>query len=80
MERVGVTEARAAFPRLLRRVEAGERFVVTRYGRPAAELRPVAGRDVEAIGSAIEWLDAFRGTHDLGGDSIRALIEEGRRY
>lgn len=80
MERVGATEARADLSRLLRRVEAGECFVITRHGRAVAELRPAVGRDVEAIRNAIEHLREFQRTHDLGGLSIRTLIEEGRRY
>lgn len=80
MERLGITQAKAALSGLLRRVEAGERFVITRRGRAVAELRPVAARDAEAIRDAIERLEEFQRTHDLGGTSIRALIEEGRRY
>lgn len=80
MERVGAASARAALSRLLRRVEAGERFIITRRGRAVAELRPVAARNEETIQNAIERLEVFQGTHDLGGVSIRALIEEGRRY
>lgn len=80
MERVGAAAAKAALSGLLRRVEAGERFVITRRGRAVAELRPVAARDAEAIRDAIERLEEFQRTHDLGGTSIRALIEEGRRY
>ena len=80
MERVGAASARAALSRLLRRVEAGERFVITKRGRAVAELRPVAARDAEAIQDAIERLEEFQRTHDLGGISIRALFEEGRRY
>lgn len=80
MERVGAASARAALSRLLRRVEAGERFVITKRGRAVAELRPVAARNEETIQNAIEQLEVFQRTHDLGGISIRALIEEGRRY
>lgn len=67
MERVGATEAQAALSRLLRRVEAGERFVITRHGRAVAELRPASGRDEKAIENAIEDLQAFQRTRDLGG-------------
>lgn len=41
---VGVGEARTKLSDLLRRVEAGERVVITRHGEPVAELRaaPIA--------------------------------------
>ena len=80
MERVGAAVARAALSRLLRRVEAGECFIITKRSRAVAELRPVAARNEETIQNAIERLEVFQRTHDLGGISIRALIEEGRRY
>jgi hypothetical protein len=30
--------------------------------------------------AAVERMTAFQATHDLGGVSLRELIEEGRRY
>lgn len=80
MERVGVFEAKTRLAQLLRRVEAGERFVITRHDRPVAELVPATGRDSAAIESAIEHLEEFQRTHSLDGVSIRDLIVEGRRY
>jgi len=41
---VGIRELKNAAPRLVQRVERGERFVITRHGRPAAELGPVGSR------------------------------------
>ena len=79
MSRIGVFEAKAHLPRLLRRVEAGERFVITRHDRPVAELIPFQTRDATRIRAAIEDLKAFQKTHSLGGLSIRDMIEEGRR-
>jgi len=37
---VGVAEAKAAFSELIDRVERGERFVVSRRGKPAVALVP----------------------------------------
>ncbi|HEY7953259.1 MAG TPA: type II toxin-antitoxin system prevent-host-death family antitoxin [Solirubrobacteraceae bacterium] len=37
---LGVAEAKRRFSELLDRVDAGERFVVSRYGRPAMVLAP----------------------------------------
>lgn len=41
MEEIGVRELRQHASRFLRRVAAGERFVVTDHGRPIAELTPL---------------------------------------
>ena len=49
MASVTVSEARAALPELLTRVEGGEEITITRHGRPAAVLvRPDALRSRRA--------------------------------
>ena len=80
MSEIGAHEARVRLLRLLRRVEAGERFVITRHERPVAELIPYRGVDRDQIRKAIEGLREFRQSHSLGGLAIRELIGEGRRY
>jgi len=53
-------EAKNKLPELIDRALKGEKIVVTRHGRPVAELRPIpeAGRPV--TGEDIEWLDKHR--------------------
>ena len=80
MSEIGAFEAKTNLPRLLKRVQAGERFVITRHNHPVAELIPFRERDSGRIRDAIDDLKAFRKTHDLGGISVRQMIEEGRRY
>ena len=80
MSEVGAFEAKTHLPRLLERVQKGERFVITKHGHPVAELIPFRKRDPDKIRSAIDNLKAFQKTHSLGGLSIRAMIEEGRKY
>ena len=41
MANYGVAEAKNKFTHLLDRVEEGEHVVITRHGKPIAELRPV---------------------------------------
>lgn len=80
MSEIGVFEAKTHLPRLLKRVQAGERFVITRHERPIAELIPYRSADRDQVRTAIENLRELRKSHSLGGLSIRELIEEGRRY
>ncbi len=80
MSEIGAFEAKTQLPDLLRRVEAGERFVITSDNRPVAELIPFRPRDPEKIRAAIDTLREFRKTHSLGGLSVRQMIEEGRKY
>ena len=80
MSEIGAFEAKTNLPQLLKRVQAGERFVITRHNHPVAELIPFRERDSGRIRDAIDGLKAFQKTHDLGGISVRQMIEEGRRY
>ena len=80
MSEIGAFEAKTRLPQLLRRVQARERFVITRHNRPVAELIPVRPHDPDKVRSAIESLKAFQETHGLGGLSVRRIVEAGRKY
>jgi prevent-host-death family protein len=80
MATVGAYEAKTHLSELLMRVEQGEYIVITRHGRPVAELRPVAGRDSRHIKAAIHALVGFRSDHPAGAAEIREMISEGRRF
>lgn len=80
MSEIGAFEAKTHLPQLLRRVEAGERFVITRHGRPLAELVPFRSRDAVKVQSAIDALKKFQRTHSLGGTPVRQMIEEARKH
>ena len=77
---VAAFSARARFAELLRRVAAGERFVITRSGQPVAELRPVEEAvDRKRVQRAVAGLLRSRKGTSLGGLSLRQLIDEGRK-
>lgn len=78
MSELGAYEAKTHLPQLLKRVEEGETFIITRHGRPVAELRPVNIRSKEKRRAIIERMRSFQKTHTLD-TSIRDLIEEGRK-
>ena len=80
MSEIGAFEAKTHLPQLLRRVEAGERFVITRHGRPLAELVPFRSRDAGKVQSAIDALKEFQRTHSLGGTPVRQMVEEARKH
>ncbi len=80
MSNVGAFEAKTHLPKLLERVQKGERFVITKHGHPVAELVPFNNRDSEKIRAAINNLKTFQKTHSLGSLSVREMIEEGRKY
>ena len=90
MREIGAYEAKTHLPKLLERVEKGERFIITRHGRPVAELAPVGKRDEKSIRRAIGDLRSFRdelarrgvGMSDLlrKGETVRNLAHKRHRY
>ena len=80
MPRIGASEAKTHLPKLLRRVQAGERFIITEHNRPVAELIPVQPHDSDKVRATIARLKTFQETHSLEGLSVRQMIEEERKY
>ncbi len=80
MPRIGASEAKTHLPQLLRRVQVGERFIITKHNRPVAELIPFQPRDSSKVRVAIARMKAFQETRSLEGLSVRQMIEEGRKY
>ena len=80
MPEIGAFEAKTQLSQLLQRVQAGERFVITRHNRPVAELIPFQPHDADKVRKAIEGIKAFQAAHRLEGLSVREMIEEGRRH
>ena len=90
MREIGAYEAKTHLPKLLERVEKGERFIITRHGRPVAELAPVGKRDEKSIRRAIGDLRSLRdelarrgvrmGDLLRKGETARDLAHKGHRY
>lgn len=78
MIKVGAYEAKTHLPKLLARVQKGERVTITKHGIPIAELVPVAGAKTMSVQEAIAKLKEFRKGIRLDGLTIRDLREEGR--
>jgi prevent-host-death family protein len=79
---IGVYDAKTQLPKLLDRVSRGERFLITKHGRPMAQLVPAAEAAVnvkDVIQQMQEWQEREGPT--LGpGLTIQELREEGRRF
>lgn len=72
MTTVNVQEAKTHLSRLLERVEAGERIVIARAGKPIAELAPVVRREIVFGGMAGE-IELDDDAFDALDDEVRAL-------
>ena len=77
MSEIGAYEAKTHLPKLLERVQKGERFVITRHGRPVAELTPVVDRDARRIRAAIGELRQVRKTLVRRGLRLKDLLRSG---
>ena len=74
---IGAYEAKTHLPRLLDQVERGETVTITKHGREVARLVPVGSRSTPE--SVIAALRNARVGVRLDGDSLREMVEEGRR-
>jgi prevent-host-death family protein len=89
-EPVSAYDAKTHLPKLLERAERGERFVITRHGRPVAQLIPVESGPREGVQQALKRVATLRGTLARGGvtladvcndeASARRLAHVGHRY
>jgi prevent-host-death family protein len=75
---IGAYEAKTHLPALLDRVARGERFTITKHGRPIARLVPIERTGPDRRREAIERLKVFRERHTLDVP-VKQLIAEGRR-
>ena len=79
MKRVGAYEAKTHLPRLLEEVSSGERIVITKHGAPVAILSPASAGSRRPISETIAEIRSLRHEQTLGDETLRELIEEGRR-
>jgi prevent-host-death family protein len=82
MTAIGVYDAKTQLPKLLDRVSRGERFLITRHGRPIAQLVPASAEpepDLEEIIRQMQEWQEREGPVLGPGLTIRQLREEGSR-
>ena len=77
---VGTFEAKNRLSALLDMVTSGEEITITRNGKPVARLVPFETRDSESVRNAAEGLKAIRARSRPGPETLKDLVNEGRRY
>jgi prevent-host-death family protein len=83
MTTIGVYDAKTQLPKLLDRVSRGERFIITKHGRPVAELVPAGAEGAPDVKQIVQQMQEWqeREGPTLGPSlTIRELREEGRRF
>jgi prevent-host-death family protein len=81
MSTVSAYEAKTHLPRLLRAAERGETVIITRHGRPVAQLGPVKEHDREEVLAVIERMKRARAKRaKVSVEEILAWRHEGHKY
>lgn len=80
MAEISAYEAKTHFSQLLARAEKGERIVITKHGRPVAELVSVGRKPARSFDDVLRSVAEIRKGNRLEGISIRELIDEGRKW
>ena len=75
---MGVFDAKTRLSYLLDQVERGDCIVITRHGRPVAQLVPYVEFDRARVRAAVQALLEFEGGHLPEGASLQQLRDEGR--
>jgi len=78
MTTIALFEAKNRLSELIERVQAGERFEITRRGKVVASLAPAQDEQARAL-DAVEGLRASRQGVSLGRLKSRDLVTQGRR-
>ena len=78
MKTISAYEAKTHLSKVLREVEKGERFVITRHGVDIAVLQPASAKRGKNLKEVIRELKDFGAKHSLNGLSIKEMICEGR--
>jgi prevent-host-death family protein len=83
MKEIQASEAKAHLAELLRAVERGESFSITRHGKAIAHLVPARTAEEQARREAVERFRAMRATWPkvkVSLEEILAWRHEGHRY
>lgn len=73
-EPVSAYDAKTHLPKLLERAAQGERFVITRHGKPVAQLIPFQGGDFASIHQAIEEVAVLRAGLAREGVTLASVL------
>lgn len=76
-EPISAYDAKTRLPKLLERAERGERFVITRHGRPVAQLVPFDAGDDASVARAVERIAALRARLARQGVTLASILEPG---
>jgi prevent-host-death family protein len=81
MTTISAYEAKTHLPRLLRAAERGETVIITRHGKPVAQLGPVEKQRSEDVAEVIARMKRARAKRArVSIEEILAWRHEGHKY
>jgi prevent-host-death family protein len=75
---IGAFDAKTKLSEILRKVEQGESFTITRRGRAVADVVPSRLKDRQRANEAVRRLLAMPKIEGIPPETVKAWIEEGR--
>lgn len=79
MPNIGAYDAKTKLPALLRQVQRGKRFTITRRGQPIADLVPSGSAATQNAKEAVAEMQKFERVPNIAPKDVAAWIAEGRR-
>jgi prevent-host-death family protein len=79
MDTIGAFEAKTHLSSLLERVAKGEKFTITKHGKPLARLLPVDQCDPAQVSAIVRRMEEIAAVQTLGGD-WKAFRDAGRKW
>jgi prevent-host-death family protein len=76
MTAYSVADAKTNLPRLIDRALGGEEVIITRHGKPVAELRPASAAHRRVVPATYAWLQSRRRTRPRATRSSVELLND----
>lgn len=76
-EQVSAYDAKTHLPKLLERASRGERFVITRHGKPVAQLSPIEAGDDATDRETMARVTALHEQLEQRGVSLADVLDRG---
>ena len=76
MTTYSVADAKGGLPRLIDLALGGEEVVISRHGKPVAELRPIAGHAKSPLAASYKWLSERRQIRPRVGMTSVQLLDQ----
>ena len=78
LKEIGAYDAKTKLPEILRKVDAGQSFTITKRGRPIADIIPTRSSAYAKTLASIDSILKNKGV-SVSDQSLKEMIEDGRK-